>query len=219
MTVHECYQYIQNRLNKLSTNAGDNIEKFQFVEAFNTVQLMWAEDRFKMDEVNQVRIDELQPLLVTLDLKPVLVPNKNYYELPLPSNYFHYKRSVSNTPCQITNWLKKEGDINQLLNDEFWKPSIEWGETICTLVGNKLRIYIDNFSIDTVELLYYRYPRNINMKTAFVDANGNPTVDIDPEFQGSSLVEILNYTCLLLSGDTADQLNIQLFSQKNQQHT
>jgi hypothetical protein len=219
MTVLECYQYIQNRLNKLSTNAGDNIEKFQFVEAFNACQLIWAEDRFKMDEVNTVRIDELQILLKTVDLIPIKVENKNYYEIALPTDYFHYKRSVSNTPCQITNWLKKEGDINQLLNDEFWKPSIEWGETICTIVGKKLRIYVDNFSISNLELLYYRYPTQINMKTAYPDANNDPTVDIDPEFQVSSLIEILNYTCLLLSGDTADQLNIQLFTQKNQQHT
>ena len=61
----------------------------------------------------------------------------------------------------MTNWLKKEGDINVLLKDEFWKPSLEWGETICTIVGNKLRVYFDNFNIDYVILEYYRYPVNI----------------------------------------------------------
>jgi hypothetical protein len=219
MTINACYQYVQNRLNKLSTNAGDNIEKFQFVEAFNASQLMWVEDRIKLDEVNLVRIDELQRLLVTQDIKPVLVPDKQYYELDLPSDYFHYKRSTSNVPCQIVNWFKKEGDINQLLNDEFWKPSIEWGETICTLVGNKLRIYVDNFSISSVELLYYRFPVSVNMKTIYPDVDNKLTEDIDPEFTGASLIEILNYTCLLLGGDTSDQMNIQLFTQKNQQHT
>lgn len=218
MTILECYQYVQNRMNKLSTNSGDNIEKHQFVEAFNSSQLIWAEDRFKLDELNQVRIDELQRLLKSDTIIPALVKD-NYYEGDLPADYFHYKRSVSYTPCRIVNWRKKEGNINTLLHDEFNKPSLEWGETICTIVGEKLRIYVDNFSIQSVDLTYYRFPRIVNMKTAFKDANGNPTVDIDPEFEGASLIEILNYTCALLSGDVMNQFNLQLFERAKQQHT
>jgi len=219
MTIKECYQYVQNRLNKLSTNANDNIEKYQFVESFNIAQLMWVEDRFKLDEVNLIRIDEINKLLKNIDIVPTQVLNKNYYEIDLPEDYLHYKRSLSYTPCELTNWLKKEGDINQLLTDEFWKPSIEWGETICTLVNNKLRIYTDNFKIERVYLLYYRLPLKINMATNYTDINGNPTVDIDPEFNGSSLVEILNYTCNLLAGDIGDNNNYQRFTVLKQQHT
>lgn len=219
MTVKDCYQYVQNRLNKGGTNANDNIEKFQFVEAFNTMQVLWVESRFKLTETNITRTDEIQQLLKTVVLKPKKT-GSNYYELSLPQDYLHYKRSVSFVPCEIKNLLQKEGDINTLLQDEFWKPSIEWEETICTIAGNKLRIYVDDFSIKSVELHYFRTPVNINMEdNGFADVNGNPTVDINPEFQNSSLIEILNLTCQLLSSDNTDQWNYQTFSSLNQTNT
>ena len=47
--------------------------------------------------------------------------NNNYYEFDLPQDYFHYKRSTSIVNYELYNHLKKEGDVNMLLNDEFWK--------------------------------------------------------------------------------------------------
>jgi hypothetical protein len=218
MTALEAYQFVQNRLNRLSTNYGDNIPKYQFVEAFNAAQLHWCEDRFKVDQTNITRKDELQRLIVNTNINQLTSKN-NYYEISLPENYFHYIRSVSLTPCPVYNFLKKEGDINRLLLDEFWKPSLEWQETICTIKDSKLRIYVDNFTIQSVDLTYYRFPVSINLNTGFPDVNNVPTFNQDPEFTGSSLLEILNLTCQIISGDTSDQWNYQVHTQRNQQHT
>lgn len=220
MTIDNCYLYVKNRLNKLSTNSGDNLPKHQFVDAFNACQLHWVEDRIKVDETNIVRKDEINQLLKPLDLKPLKPTSEsNFYEVDLPEDYFHYKRTVSLTPCEVINHLKSEGDINVLLNDSFWKPSLEWGETICTLVGKKLRVYVDNFSIQKIEGLYYRYPVKVDMSDGFTHLDGSPTQNIDPEFEGSSLMEILNMTTQLLAGDTTDQWNYQTMAQRNQQYT
>lgn len=221
MTVLECYEYMQHRLNRLGTNFGDNIQKHVFVKAFNAQQLQWAEDRIKLGETNIVRKDEVQQLLKDSTQTPSK-NGSNYYEINLPEDYFHYKRSVSYAPCEMRNILKKEGDINTLLRDAFWKPSFDWGETLCTLIGNKLRIYTDienTFSISKVNLVYYRYPISINMANGFTDVNGVTTTDINPEFKGSSLIEILNATCQLLAADTSDQFNYQTLQQLNQKHT
>lgn len=218
MTVAECYQYVQNRLNKSQSNFSDNIEKYQFVEAFNTAQLLWTESRFKVDETSIARIDEIQHLITTVNLKPKKT-GSNYYEVAFPENYLHYKRSVSFVPCEIKNHLKKEGDINVLLAHEFWRPSVEWEETICTIAGDKLRIYVTDFSIKSVELHYYRVPRKINMNDGFNDINANQTENIDPEFKNSSLLEILNFTCQILASDSTDQWNYQTLLNLNQSHT
>jgi hypothetical protein len=212
MTVLESYQWVQNRLNRLSTNYGDNIPKYQFVEAFNTAQLMWLKDMFKLDETNTLRIDAIQQLLKTETLSNP-VQFTQYYELTLPEDYLRYKRSISKAPCEIYNHLKKEGDINVLLNDEFWKPSLAWQETICTIVGNKLRVYVDDFSISEVSLVYFRKPIQVGLDTGFPDINGTPTQNVDPEFQDHSLIDILNLTCKIISGDTSDQFNFQVASQ------
>ena len=119
MTVNESYLYVLSRLNKGVTNKGDNIPKWRFVSAFNSQQLLWFDDRIKLDETNNLRIDEIQHLLVT---KTGLVPNlsgTNYYELNLPDDYYRYKRSTSLVPCEIANRLVKEGNINTLLLDRF----------------------------------------------------------------------------------------------------
>lgn len=216
MTILECYQYINNRLNASSTNSGDNIPKYQFVEAFNTAQTQWVEDRFKLTETSLVRTDEIQQLLKTTTLTS---PTKatEYYDFNLPVDYLHYKRSKS-LPC-LNNILVKEGDINALLVDKYWKPSFEWGETLCTLVNNKLRVYTDNFKISEVELVYYRIPVKVNMNDGHTDVNGNTTIDINPEFQNSSLIEILNLACRLLTGDNADQARYQTSNNLIQAHT
>lgn len=216
MTVLECYEYMQERLNRLSTNSGDNIAKHSFVKAFNTMQLFWAEDRIKLNETNIIRTDETQQLLESVLLTPS--GESNYYEVYLPDNYFHYKRSVSLIPCEMRNRFVKEGNINALLRNENWKPSVEWGETLCTLIGKKLRVYVDNFTISQINLVYYRLPKKINMSDGFSDVNGITNTNIDPEFTGVNLLEILNATCALLSADTSDQWNYQTFLQRNQQY-
>lgn len=216
MTVLESYQYVQSRMNKLSSNSKDNIPKYAFVQAFNAVQLQWVEDRIKLKEASDIRINETQQLLKEVSIIPV--KEDSYYKVKLPEDYFHYNRSTSLTPCEIANRLVKESNINTLLNNANWKPSLEWGETLATIVNGHLKIYVDNFSISQVNLVYYRYPVDINMSTGHNDINGNPTTDIDPEFKGSSLIEILNQTCLLLGADNMDQWIYQTMDQRTTKH-
>lgn len=66
---------------------------------------------------------------------------------------------------------------------------------------------------------YYRFPKDINMASGFNDVNNNATIDVDPELIGASLIEVLNMTCELLAGDTQDQWNQQISSQRSQRHT
>lgn len=218
MTVKEAYLYFTNAVNKLSSNSGLNIPKAVFVSTFNAVQTQWVEDRVKMNELNKIRMDEIQQLMVSTKLN--VKKEEQYYTIDLPENYYHYLRSYSYVgDCTIDNWLVREGDINVLLNDEFWKPSLEWGETICTLGGNKLKVYYDDFAIKNVNLIYYRYPVAINMADGYLDTNGQPTVDVDPEFLGSSVIEILNLTAQLTAGEIGDNERYTVFTNRTQQHT
>lgn len=219
MTVSESYLYVTNALNKLSTNSSQNVSKSTFVNTFNAVQLQWVEDRVKLNEINNVRIDEIQQLLKEEEI--TVKKQDLYYYSDLPEDYYHMRRVRATTNgCSIGCYPAKEGDVNVLLNDEFWKPSKEWGETFYTLAGNQVRIYHNNeFSVSKADLIYYRYPLNINMDDGFEDINGEATVDVDPEFKGSSLIEILNLTIHHLAGNINDVARYQMFSNKVQAHT
>lgn len=217
-TVSEAYQYVNLKLNKLQSNSGDNIPIYAFVNAFNTSQLSWVDNRFKLNDTNILRKEEIQQLLKSTDPLPVIQVG-NYYECNLPTDYFHYERSISVSECDLENILKEEANITRLLKDDAWKPSLEWGETLATLVNNKLRVYVDGFSINSVILTYYRFPLKINMVDGFNDVNGNLNTDIHPEFTGQSLIEILDWTCELLAGDTQDQWNTQRMMNRAQKNT
>lgn len=219
MTVNESYKYVQEALNKLNSDSSQNIPKTTFVTTFNAVQMQWVEDRVKLEELNKVRIDEIQQLG-----KEVKLPVKKeslYYTSDLPTDYYHIIRSYGIIgDCNIYSWAAKEGDVNVLLNDQFWTPSKEWGETFYTLVGGKLRTYHnEQFTLANAYLVYYRYPISINMSDGYEDVNGTLTVDVDPEFQGSSLIEILNLTIQHLAGNINDTNRYQVFTNKVQTHT
>ena len=66
---------IKQRLNKLDSQDYDNIECWQFIEAFNKSQIEWCRRNLhggnmykEGDELSKRRIDDLQPLLIEYSL-------------------------------------------------------------------------------------------------------------------------------------------------------
>lgn len=215
MNITDCYLYVQDRLNKLSSNNSQNIQFPQFVRAFNTSQLQWVEDRIKINETSNLRTDEISQLLTSVKLKTST--KDNYYEASKPSNYFHFKR-LYGTPCNVNIIPVREGDVNNLLKSSNWKPSLEWEETFATFVGDKIRVYKDEtFSLTGIYLVYFRYPIEVDIQ-GYTKYDNTISTNIDPEFQGSSLVEILDMTCLLLASDINDQLRYQAMTNKTTKH-
>lgn len=218
-TVQDCFKYVTEALNKLGSDSSQNIPKTTFVTTFNAVQMQWVEDRVKVGELNRVRTDEIQQLATQVELN---AKKENlYYYSELPTNYYHIIRPYATIgDCNLNIWPAKEGDVNVLLDDAFWTPSKEWGETFYTLVNNKIRVYHNNqFTLNKINLIYFRYPTSINMADGYEDVNGTPTVDVNPEFKGSSLIEILNLTVQHLAGAVNDQMRFQVFGNKTQTHT
>ena len=213
MTILDCYQFVQDRMNALSTNYGDNIPKHIFVRTFNAAQTVWVESRCKINNTNSLRDDELQQITESVLLSPL--KKTGYWEVPLPDDYYHFRRASALAPCEVYLYKKEEEEVNRLLSDENWEPSLEWRESFLTIFKNTIRVYGD-FGITGVNFIYYRKPRLVNMNDGYTDNLGNINVDIDPEFQESSLIEILNDTTVMLSADNGDNFRYQTNSQRTQ---
>ena len=90
---------LKQRLNKLDSNDYDNIECWQFIEAFNKAQIEWCRRNLhggnmykEGDELSKKRIDDLQPLLIEQSLTGTQYDN--YFEatnFPVDT-YLEYKR-------------------------------------------------------------------------------------------------------------------------------
>lgn len=213
MTIKEAYAYILDRLNKHSTDSGQNISERAFVGAFNQVQYLWFSQRLNVDEQTAEVTEELAQFLVEECKVPKKGKNGQFLYLEKPKDYFRYKRmyGLECGECNLTVYAEDvaEGSVNTLLSDEFQKPSAAWQETFFTVVGNTLRFYVDDFTCKEIGLLYYRCPKEVSMSYKSLDGKKVIGEDLDPELTKSDLYEVLNLTALFLAGDINDQSRFQ----------
>ena len=203
-TVQEAYTYLQDRVNKLSSEESQSISKRQFVFTFNKAQLHWFEERVKVNEVNQIRQEELQRFVTDVCVTPTLDTKHDAYWINMPDNYFRYKRVFGKCgSCDQTVYAypRSEGNVNRLLQDSNYKPSLEWEETFFTIRDNKIYYYVDNFKCTEITLVYYRCPRPIDMEGISFEGYGT---NIHPEIDKVDLQEVIDLTAKIITGDIQD---------------
>ncbi len=208
---------IKERLNKLSSLDYDNLECWQIAEAFNKAQIEWVRRQLhgtnnykEGDEASKRRIDDLQKLLTTINLSGNLVDPTYFQVDSLPANYLEFKRvSVQGIsedckdPRPFVVYLAEEADVDLLLVDKFSKPSFAWGETFCTLVNNKIRIYTNaDFEVVNPKLNYYRKPVDVQF-AGCVDLNTGNTIatDVTSELKDDIVELICDEAASILAGD------------------
>lgn len=206
---------VKERLNKLGSFDYDNIECWQIAEAFNKEQLAWVRRQIDptavsadSDESSKMQIDDIQNLLTPVNLTSA--KKDLYYETQfLPADYLYFKRisvNSKNNCCparKMVVYLEEVANVDVMLSGEFTKPSFEWGETFCTIQGNRIRIYTNNeFDIEAPELTYYRKPREVKFEGCVDIETGAPiTANVTCEFKDDIAELILESAVAVLAGD------------------
>ena len=213
----------RQRLNKNASDDYDNIECWQIVETFNKAQIEWCRrqlhgnNMFKEgDEMSKRRIDDLQNLLVDYAI------NTHNYEKYVKStnfpvdDYLEYKRVSADAECldsgcptrSMTVYLAEEANVDMLLRDPLKKPDWDWGETFCTMANNNIKIYLTDFNIVNVSLMYYRKPKNIEISGCVDPYTGQTSLtDIECEFKDDIIEIIIDEAVAIVAGDIADVNN------------
>jgi len=207
---------IQQRLNKIASSDYDNIEVWQIVESFNKGQVQWLRRNLHGlnvkqtgDEQSKRRIDDLQTILTEIEI--LLIKRDLYFESEdLPENYFEWKRISANgdtgcceKPKRMVIYLDAEANVDELLRDNIKKPSLPWGETFCTLIDNKVRVYTNNeFDIVDARLTYYRQPIRIEI-AGTIDPYTQllSPVDVECEFKDDIIELFVDEAAKILAGD------------------
>jgi hypothetical protein len=215
----------KERLNKLASDDFDNLQPWMIVEAFNKGTVNWCRRQLHGlnikqmgDEQSKAKIDDLQVLLKE---ETVQLANRDLFvetTLVLPSDYFEWKRisaNARNECCadsrKMVIYLAEEGNVDELLRDINKQPSFEWGETFCTLKGNKVRIYTNNkFTLEPAILSYYKQPRRIEI-LGVVDPYTTviSTVDIESEFKDDIVELLIDEGVKILAGDIESMNQVQ----------
>lgn len=220
---------IKQRLNKLASLDYDNIECWQIQEAFNKAQIEWARrqlhgtnGRKEVPEQSINAIDDLQMLLMDSTLK--LVKHDLYYEsVLLPTDYLHFVRVSADavTDCcpkrHLSIYQVEEANIDIILSDNFKSPSFEWAETVCTVIGNKIRIYTnDQFNVVEPRILYYRKPIEVKFARCMNPSTGTTyTADQNCEFKDDIAEILVDETAAILAGDIESMTQYQRSTQNS----
>jgi len=217
MENNTAFLKLKQRLNKLDSQDYDNIECWQFIEAFNKAQIEWCRRNLhggnmykEGDELSKKRIDDLQPLLRELSLTGTVTPE--YFEstnFPVDT-YLEFKTVTTDAnqeccpePRSMTVYLAEEANVPLILRDPLKNPSFEWGETFCTMLNNTIRIYRNtDFNIVNPVLTYYEKPTNIQMIGCVDPYTGlTSAINVNCEFKDDLVEVMLDDTAAIIAGD------------------
>lgn len=207
---------IKERLNKLDSQDYDNIEKGIILEGFNKGVVAWIRRNLHGlnitqtgDEQSKRRIDDLQVLLTPK--KMTLSKKDGYYETePLPDNYLEWKRisaKAKNDCCDESRsmviTLAEEANVDEVNRDFLKKPSFEWGETYCTVIGNNIHIHTNNeFEVSDAVLTYYKQPVHIqSIGVANIYTGVVSTAEVESEFKDDLIELFIDEAVKIIAGD------------------
>jgi len=194
MKVEEVYIRFVDIVNRNMTNNNVNVDKIRFIFLFNSASikyLSWILEKRNEDDIRQVA-----PFLIP-DSQLKVSEKLNYFDkFNLPKDYFDFANVsvfASSGSClnqKLLTFEAKSENTEELLADENNKPSFEYRETFYFTASDKLVVYKDNFTIDSVSLAYYRYPKKVDIEGYFKE-DGVASVSVDPEFSDRAIEKIL----------------------------
>lgn len=209
---------IKQRLNKQSSADYDNIQCWQFVEAYNKAQIERVRTQLrgynpKQESAEETidMIDDLQILLKEYQLRGT---NKaDYFEsIDMPQDYMRYNRieCKASTPLCTGKRMKvsiiEDSNLDDYLKDYNKSPDFDWAQTFAVIKGGKVRIYTDGrFKVKDVFLSYYRYPLDISLSGCQTFEDDFPS-NVDPELKKDLVELIIDDAAAIIAGDI-DNIN------------
>lgn len=214
MKIEDAYLRFLTLVNRNNTNNNVNVDRARFIMLFRDVELRfydWATKNNQSDTIRQVA-----HLLVPRK-KLVLGGKEEIYDTyKLPEDYFkfsnlHVKATDGTCTDEVRAEEVKTENLEEILSDEFSKPSFEFRETVYHLSeGDKVAVYKDDFSIEEVKMTYYRLPRQVSMD-GYLKSDGTPsTQNIDPEWDENTTYKILIYMAKDFSAMNEDPNKYQI---------
>ena len=223
---------IDQKLNKLSTNEHQQIALEDKILSLNEAQIKLIKqkvDGFAIPnklgfDAFKKRYEDLQNLVIDFTNQPLdlVESNKQLHQWDADLNlltpkYMFYVDSyvlADNGRCKdrkiwINKDLSKHGDISLLLNNDHYKPSFEYQETLNAISSDNISIYTDGtFTPTQIYIAYMRYPVYIN-KAGYIMLDGTPSTDVNCELEEYLEDEIVDLTVQNLAMYTENAAAVQ----------
>lgn len=208
---------IDQKLNKLSSNEHQEIQKEDKILALNEAQIKLIKQKVTGSPTTsglgldgfRKRHEDLQNLIKDYNHQPLTLSeidkNINQWEANLTEfdpKYLFYidsyvladKGRCKNRRIHVNQDLAKHADILILLDNVHYKPSFEYQETFNTIASDKISIYTDgSFTPTKIYISYLRYPLYIDSE-GYIKLDGTPSVNQDCELEDYLEDELVDLT-------------------------
>lgn len=182
MVATGAYKRFLIKAEENSTNDVVTVSRDRFVEIMNEAYIKQVEYIYEHKNDDELRY--IQGLLV--DDKPIekSVKHADHQNFELPKDYLFFSNVwgvATKGECKgqkIDLFEIKDLDRNLILHDEYNSPSFKYREAPYNFANNKIRVFIDGFSVDKIYLSYYRYPKKLRLTDP-----SNPESPLDDSFE------------------------------------
>ena len=193
-TIEQVKDRYLNKAEKNGTNDNIVVDNLRFCLLYNEAQNKFQTLHLQNRGIDDVRY--IQKFLILDQRIPYTSKTQDKYNFLLPKNYFDLadvRAKAEKEKCKrLINCVEVQTEnLSELLQDEHWKPSFEWDETLYTINSDQVSVYTDNtFQVSEILLNYYRYPSQLKLVDDF-----NPESDFDSnsliEWDNKSLDDII----------------------------
>jgi hypothetical protein len=213
---------IDQKLNKLSTNAHQQIPLEDKILALNEAQIAIIKtkisgqataNRLGMDAMKK-RYQDIETLIVDFDENYLSLEEVNSslnqweadlsklqpeYMLYADSYFLANKGKCKDHIIWINKDLLKHGDLSLLINNDHYKPSFEYQETFNSISDGKISVFTDGtFTPTKLFVMYVKYPVKID-KVGYIHFDGSASINANCELESYLEDELLDETVLNLS--------------------
>lgn len=209
MTVQDMHYDFKSKLNKIDSQQYKNLripEIDRYLnEACGIFIKLIAEPRINNHlgfEINQRSIDDLRTLVKSESITPLLIisepgPVDSTVDVIIPEDYMFYISSeaiISKDGCddrKATVHIRQHDDDFQ--ESPFDSSSFEWKEVNALFEGNRLKLYLNSFSVKKLNLKYIRKHAYIHYAQGF-QPGGTYTLPSGTVLTGTQDCELPEHT-------------------------
>jgi len=205
MTAEQIEQSILVQLQSNGTTDKIQTNRGRIAVTYNRVQNQVVEFLIDKSDDDNRYLQKIKQLSVKL-LKAKKTES-NIDSFIIPSDYFDFinvEAFASKNECinQRLNLTEiKGGNKNNLLTDEFSKPSFKYRESLYLLAKDSINFYKEDFSIDEVYMDYYRYPKQILLENSLSPESRFVEGELEFDDKLTNRIITLTSAALMLNGN------------------
>lgn len=213
MKINDTYIHFVDLVNRNATNNNINVDKPRFINLFNKISIEYTS--WILEKRNEDVIRHISPLLILEKPLKAKEHKDSYSAFTLPTDYFDLANlhvTADQGTCKnekLFTFEVKSENLEELLADSNNKPSFRFRETFYLTSAGAISIYKDNFTLNKVNLSYYRYPKQVDI-AGYIHSDGSASKDIHPEFDDKVVHKLLTAMAKQFASTNGDQLAYQM---------